>query len=52
MSDYDVNLDDEWSDEELLGSLGETFVNDEVDDDCEVWGFSLLNEDGEAHRAA
>jgi hypothetical protein len=42
MSDYETNQDDEWSDEELLGSLGEEMVNDIVDDDCEIWGFSLL----------
>ena len=45
MSDYETNQDDEWSDEELLGSLGEEMVNDIVDEDCEIWGFSLLEEE-------
>jgi len=51
MPDYDINLDDEWSDSELLGCLGEEY-NDEDDGEAEIWGFSLLNEEGEAHRAA
>jgi hypothetical protein len=42
--DYETNQDDEWSDEELLGSLGEE-LNDDDDGDAEIWGFSLLEEE-------
>jgi len=44
MSDYETNQDDEWSDEELLGSLGEE-LNNEDDGEATIWGFSLLEEE-------
>lgn len=47
MSDYDVNLDDEWQDEQVLWHFDEELVVEAVDEDCELWGFSLL-EDEEA----
>ena len=43
MPDYDINLDDEWSDSELLGCLGEEY-NDE--DDGEEEESSPYNEPG------
>jgi hypothetical protein len=47
MNDYDDNMDDEWSDEQLLGTLGEELSDETVDEDCEIWGFSLLEEEAE-----
>jgi hypothetical protein len=46
--DYEINMDDEGSDEELLGSLGEEMDEELVDDDCEIWGFHVLVEEEEA----
>jgi len=49
---YEINLDDEWQDEQVLWHFDEELVVEAVDEDCELWGFSLLNEEGDAHRAA
>ena len=45
MNDYDDNFDDEWNDKVTLWHFNEELSNEEVDEDCELWGFSLLEDD-------
>ena len=48
MNDYEINFDDEWEDEQVLWHFSEELSDETVDEDCELWGFSLLLEDDEA----
>jgi hypothetical protein len=45
---YEINMDDELSDEQVLGILGEELSDETEDDDCEIWGFHVLVEEEEA----
>jgi len=45
--DYEINMDDEWQDEQVLWHFDEELVVEAVDEDCVLWGISLL-EDEEA----
>jgi len=43
--DYEINMDDEWQDEQVLWHFDEELSDETVDEDCELWGFSLLEDD-------
>ncbi len=47
MDNYEINFDDEWNDEQVLGTLGEELSDETEDDDCEIWGFHVLVEEEE-----
>ena len=47
MDNYEINFDDEWNDEAVLWHFNEEPSDETEDEDCEIWGFSLL-EDEEA----
>tara|TARA_B100000586_G_scaffold217274_1_gene164258 strand:- start:276 stop:416 length:141 start_codon:yes stop_codon:yes gene_type:complete len=44
MPDYDIYWEGSLGEEQVLWHFDEEIVND-VDEDCELWGFSLLDED-------
>ena len=45
MSNYEINMDDEWQDEQVLWHFDEELSDEAVDEDCELWGFSLLDDE-------
>ena len=62
MNDYEINMDDEWEDDQVLWHFDEELSDESQDediaadlhaagidsDDCELWGFSLLDDEAAA----
>ena len=42
---YEINFDDEWNDDAVLWHFNEEVSDETEDEDCEIWGFSLLEDD-------